>query len=146
MKTFPCSLCLVLMGLLCAGHLRAEDDDQIHTPGVGTEERTAILDVLHHEYQTGSGSRVKFKVNYLKVHNGWAWIKVVPLDPNGKAEGDEWPSLLQYQDDQWNLIDFGTIGQDLDESEGPQSPSKRFLQALKRKYPSLPSDIVPVGR
>jgi len=148
MKTSPFSLCLVFSALVCGGALRAQEAvaDQIHTPAAGTPERTAILDVLHREYTTGSGSKVKFKVTYFKVHNGWAWIKVVPLNPSGQPEGDEWPSLLRNQNGTWSSIDLIAVAQGLDESDGPQSPTKRFLQALQKKYPAVPADIVPVGK
>lgn len=131
-----------------SGVLRAQQSagDTIHTPGVGNPERTAILAVLHSEYTTGSGSKVKFKVNYLKVHDGWAWIDVVPLNPAGQPEGDEWPSLLRLQNGAWSSIDLIAVSQGLNEADGPQSPTSRFLQALRKKYPSVPADIVPVGR
>src|SRR5262249_44335542 len=128
MKAFRVLLCLVLLSLFCEAPMRAQEivADKIHTPGVGTAEPTAILDVLHREYTTGSGSKVKFKVNYLKVHNGWAWIKVVPLNPSGEPEGDEWPSLLHNENGTWSLIDLIAVAQNLNESDGPQSPTKRF--------------------
>jgi len=66
-----------------------------HTPPVGSVERDDILKALHAEYTTGSGSAVKFEVKYFKVHNGWAWIYVVPQNPKGDMEGEEWPSLLE---------------------------------------------------
>lgn len=148
MKTFLISLCVVLAGFLGSGGLRAQEStgDKIHTPAAGSPERTAILDVLHREYTAGSGSKAKFKVNYFKVHNGWAWINVVPLNPKGEPEGDEWPSLLRNQNGAWSSIDLIAVAQGLDEADGPHSPTKKFVQALKKKYPTVPADIVPVGQ
>jgi hypothetical protein len=147
MKTLFLLISAVLAALSGSGPLRAQEStaDKIHTPVAGSAERTAILDVLHREYTTGSGPKVKFKVNYLKVHNGWAWINVVPLNSSGEPEGDPWPSLLRNQNGVWSSIDLVAVGQDLGESDGPQSPTKRFLQALQKKYPTVPADIVPVG-
>jgi hypothetical protein len=117
--------------------------DELHTPGSGDPQRTAILDTLHQAYTTGSGPKVKFLVKYLKVHNGWAWIKVVPLDPAGAAEGDEWPSLLHSQSGKWVAIDLIAVAQNFDEADGPADPSSRYVKALQQKYPTLPADIIP---
>lgn len=117
--------------------------DTLHTPGEGTAERKAILATLHEEYTTGSGSAAKFKVNYLKVHDGWAWINVTPLDPKGKVEGEEWPSLLQQTKGQWKIIDLMAIARALDDPVGPMEPSPAFLRAVQKRYPGVPIDIFP---
>jgi hypothetical protein len=117
--------------------------DAVQTPAEGTAERKAILATLHKEYTTGSGSAVKFKVNYLKVHDGWAWINVVPLDPKGKVEGEEWPSLLQQTKGQWKIVDLMAIARALDDPVGPMDPSAAFLRAVQKRYPGVPSDIFP---
>ena len=101
---------------------------------------------LHKEYTTGSGSEAKFKVNYLKVHNGWAWIKVLPLDPKGKVEGEEWPSLLQNIKGQWKIIDLIAIAQALDDPVGPMEPSAKFLREVQRRYAEVPGDIFPPAK
>lgn len=118
-------------------------DDNVHTPSVGTAERDGVMKALHAEYTTGSGSAVKFEVKYFKVHNGWAWINVVPLNPKGEIEGEEWPSLLQEKDGKWAIIDLIKIAEELDDPVGPMDPSAKFLAAVKEKYPDVPSDIFP---
>ena len=120
--------------------------DEVHAPGEGNAERKGILAALHQEYTTGSGSAVKFKVNYLTVHDGWAWIKVVPLDPKGKVEGEDWPSLLRNTKGQWKIIDLIAIAQEHDDPVGPMDPSAAFLRAVQKRYPSMPSDIFPTKR
>jgi hypothetical protein len=131
---------LVSAALVLVASVRA---DEIHTPGEGSAERKGILAALHKEYTTGSGSAVKFKVNYLKVHDGWAWIKVLPLDPNGKVEGEEWPSLLRNTKGQWKIIDLIAIAQALDDPVGPMEPSAAFLREVQKRCPGVPSDIFP---
>ena len=123
--------------------VRSVTGDTVHTPAEGTAERKEIPAVLHKEYTTGSGSAVKFKVNYLKVHEGWAWINVTPLDPKGKAEDEEWPSLLQQANEQWRIIDLMAIARALDDPVGPMEPSPAFLRAVKKRYPAVPNDIFP---
>jgi len=144
MKTMPMSKTRALFGAsLFFGYSLSAFADEVHTPAGGDPQRTAILDTLHHTYTTGSGPNVRFLVKYLKVHDGWAWIKVVPLDPKGTAEGDEWPSLLQNQNGKWVEIDLIAVAQNFAEADGPADPSARYVKALQNKYPGLPGDIVP---
>ncbi len=126
-----------------AASLRAGDDG-VHTPPVGSAERDGVLAALHADYTTGSGSAVKFKVNYFKVHNGWAWINVTPLDPSGKIEGEDWPSLLQEKNGKWTPIDLIAIAGELDDPVGPMDPSPKFLREVQKRYPGVPSDILPI--
>jgi len=122
--------------------LRAGDEG-VHTPPVGSAERDGVLAALHAEYTTGSGSAVKFKVNYFKVHNGWAWINVTPLDPNGKVEGEDWPSLLEERHGKWTIIDLIKVAADIDDPVGPMDPSPKFLREVQKRYPGVPADIFP---
>lgn len=135
---FIAGLALILLALWVRG-----GDDGVHTPPVGSAERDGVLAALHAEYTTGSGSAVKFKVNYFKVHNGWAWINVTPLDPIGKIEGEDWPSLLQEKDGKWKIIDLIKIAEDMDDPVGPMDPSPKFLREVQKRYPGVPSDILP---
>jgi hypothetical protein len=135
--TLSAGLTVTLM-LLSRAHA-----DSAHTPAAGTEERTAIMAALHAEYTTGSGSAVKFQVKHFKVHNGWAWINVVPLNPKGEIEGEEWPSLLEEKDGKWIIIDLIKIAADLDDPVGPMDPSEKFSREVQKRYPGVPSDIFP---
>jgi hypothetical protein len=83
---------------------------------------------------------VKFKVNYLKVHEGWAWINVVPLDPKGKLEGEEWPSLLQNAKGQWKIIDLMAIARALDDPVGRWNRVRSFGARCRsgiRAFPAI---------
>lgn len=147
MKMFPLSKMLLVstVSLFFLGGLPASFGvDEVHTPEKGSPERTAILDALHHVYTTGSGSAVKFLVHHFKVHDGWAWINVVPLDKSGTPEGEEWPSLLHLQNGMWVIIDLMAVAAP-DDPVGPMDPSAKFLRALQKKYPLVPSDIFPKG-
>ena len=119
--------------------------DVVHTPTQGTPERTAILASLHAVYTTGSGPNVKFLVHHFKVHQGWAWIAVVPLDKTGTPEGDEWPSLLHLENGRWVIIDMVALTP-ADDPVGPNGPSAKLLRALQKKYPALPGDILPAAQ
>ena len=117
--------------------------DRVHTPEVGSAERAGILEALHAAYTTGSGKNVKFLVHHFKVHHGWAWINVVPLDKSGTPEGEEWPSLLRQANGKWVIIDLIAIAEKLDDPVGPAEPSAKFIKAVQTKYPGVPEDVFP---
>ncbi len=131
-----------LLTIVVGGTLRCLADQE-HTPDKGSPERNAILDALHQVYTTGSGSAAKFLVHHFKVHSGWAWINVVPLDKNQKPEGEEWPSLLHLVNGKWVIVDLIAINDDPTDPVGPMDPSAKYLRAVQKKYPTVPSDIFP---
>ena len=136
------AMAVIAVGALAILTLSAAAD-AVHTPEKGSAERTAILAALHAVYTTGSGSEVKFLVHHFKVHQGWAWINVLPLNKAGQPEGEEWPSLLRFEKDRWVIIDMIAIAQEIDDPVGPNGPSAKFLRALQKKYPAIPADILP---
>lgn len=147
------SRCLILFSSLalvfgCAQHsvVRSQATDQLRTPAKGSAERNAILDVLRAEYKSGQGINVKFQVNHLKVHNGWAWATCTPLDESGKVIGEQWPSLLHYEDDKWAIKDLIAIAEALNDPVGPLEPSRKYLNEVQKKYPGVPADIFPKAR
>lgn len=138
---------VVLIGLaltfsIAGGRVRAQEDDQLRTPPRDSAERKAILDAVHAEYKEGADQPAKFTVNYLKVHHGWAWINVTPLDANGKQVADPAPLLFHKKDEKWVSKELFGIG-DADDQVGPLEPSPSYIAALQKKYPGLPADIIP---
>jgi hypothetical protein len=118
-------------------------NDQLHTPAKGSPERKAILDAVRGEYQEGDDHPAEFKVNYLKVHNGWAWIDVTPLDASGKQVADPAPLLFYNDNGKWTAKDLNDVLTDDDAHDGPHDPSPKYIKALQKKYPGVPADIVP---
>lgn len=74
------SIALVLMFLY-----PAIAQNQPYTPGRGTPERQAIIDALRLPVEKQVKTRVIFKIDHLKVQNGWAFMKGTPQQPNGNA-------------------------------------------------------------
>jgi hypothetical protein len=72
-------------GFALRSEVRGQGGDQLRTPAKDSAERKAIVDAVHEAYKEGADQPAKFLVNYLKVHNGWAWINVTPLDDRRKA-------------------------------------------------------------
>jgi hypothetical protein len=121
---------------------QSESRDELHTPAKGSSERKAILDTLRQEYKEGQGVNVQFQVSHLKVHNGWAWASVTPLDESGKAIGELWPSLLHDEGGKWVTKEIMGIGPE-DDQVGPMDPSPKYVRALLKKFPGVPADIIP---
>ena len=42
---------------------------------------------------------VIFQVNYLKVHNGWTWADMTPLDKGGRATAEGGANLLHFENE-----------------------------------------------
>jgi len=119
--------------------------DALHTPPKGDPERKAIMDALRDNYrqQSGSGISVIFQVNYLKVHNGWAWADVTPLDEKGKAVAEGGPSLLHNENDMWKVIDLSVIPEDPNNPQGAFDPDAKFIKEVQKRWAGVPADIFP---
>src|SRR5262245_4391306 len=57
----------------------------VETPQPGSAMRKAILDALREPVEDDLGQPVKFKVDVLRVQNGWAFVRGVPQRPDGGA-------------------------------------------------------------
>ena len=120
-----------------------QSNDELHTPAKGTPEREAILNAVRDDYKEGADHPAEFKVNYLKVHNGWAWINVTPLDAKGSPVADPAPLLFYNDQGKWTDKDLNDVGMEGDDHEGPHDPSPKYIKALQKKYPGVPLDIIP---
>jgi len=56
---------------------------ELHTPERGSEERKAIMDALRPPVEKKLRQQVIFKVDHLKVQNGWAFLIGKPQRPDG---------------------------------------------------------------
>lgn len=122
---------------------QSQTTDQLHTPAKETPERKAILEAVHEAYKEGADHPAKFRVNYLKVHNGWAWINVTPLDASGKPVADPAPLLFNSENGKWVNKDLYEVPMDADDHVGPLEPSPKYIKALQKKYAGIPADIIP---
>src|ERR1700730_18102762 len=92
-----CAVALIPATALAAPEKQAETvADKLHAPAEGSAEREAILDGLRRHWQASRNpddgkpyrGKITFKVNYLKVHNGWAWVY---SDPRSSAPKESFP-------------------------------------------------------
>ena len=55
-----------------------------HTPAVGTAERRDILAAARTPVEEELGQPVRFRIDRLRVVDGWAFLLAVPEDPQGQ--------------------------------------------------------------
>lgn len=115
--------------------------DEVHEPAKGSAERKAIMDALRADWFPKQ--EVVFVVNYLRVHNGWAWIDASPQDAKGVPVSEGGTTLLQKQKDGWRVIDLSKIPEDPKNPLGMQEASPGFIKNLRKVYPDIPVDIFP---
>ena len=108
-----------------------------HIPPVGSPERKDIMDALRGD------QKVVFKVLYLKVHGDWAFVDVTPLDDKGKAVAEGGASLMHKERGAWKVMDLSVLPEDPDNPMGPDDPTPKFVKAVQKAFPGVPSDIFP---
>jgi hypothetical protein len=157
LATFGCAcLCVVAVGpataLAAPAKQAAAVADKLHTPAEGSAERTAILDGLRRHWQTTRNpddgkpyqGKITFKVNYLKVHNGWAWVYAEPRSSFPKEGFPENSGfLLQLTAGHWEVMKLPTMD---DNGDGAFNPSPADVARIKKMYPSVAADIIPVEK
>jgi hypothetical protein len=127
-------ICLTaLMGYAQGG----AQDDAAHTPSKGSAERQAIMDALRGD------QKVVFQVHFLKVHHGWAWADVTPLDSKGKPTAEGGPQLLHFDGGVWKVMDLSKVPEDPDDPEGAEDASPVFVRNVRKTFPGVPADIFP---
>lgn len=144
------ALALVLSTCVPALSLHGQETasgDQPHTPAAGTAERKAILDALREDMKANfEGHKLVFKVLYLKVHNGWAWVDVTPLDEKGNALAEGGPNLMRSENGNWKVMDLSKVKDDPNDPLGPEEASPGYIKNLRKVYPDVPTDIFPSSR
>jgi hypothetical protein len=126
--------------------------DKLHTPDEGTAERTAILDGLRRHWQASRNpddgktyrGKITFRVSYLKVHNGWAWVQAEPRSSLPKERFPENSGfLLQLKAGLWEVIKLPPMD---DNGDGAFNPSPDDLERIRKMYPSIATDVIPVEK
>jgi hypothetical protein len=126
--------------------------DKLHTPAEGSAERDAILDGLRRHWQAtrnpDGGKRyrgkITFHVSYLKVHNGWAWVYA---DPRSSLLNEQFPEnsglLVRLKAGRWEVMKMPQMD---DNGDGAFNPTPADFQRIKKMYPSIATDIIPVEK
>jgi hypothetical protein len=126
--------------------------DKLHTPPEGSAEREAILDGLRRHWQVSQNpddgkryrGRITFHVAYLKVHNGWAWVYAEPRSSLPKERFPENSGfLLRLLAGRWDVMKTPPMD---DNGDGAFNPSPGDSGRIKKMYPSIATDIIPVSK
>jgi hypothetical protein len=94
-----------------------------YMPEQGSAEREAIMDALRVPVRRELKKNMVFRVNLLRVKDGWAVISATPLKPGGSAfdwngtkyakcirDGDcdkDVQALLKKSGNSWRVVDYG---------------------------------------
>lgn len=76
--------CFCLYSTLLLFSLTAFAQTKTYTPAPGSVERKAIMDGLRIPVEKELKKKVVFKIDHLKVKDGWAFMRGVPQQPDGK--------------------------------------------------------------
>ena len=120
--------------------------DELHTPPMGSPERQAQMDALREEYNKSHTYRgsITFVVNYLKVHNGWAWTNPEPHSSDSQDQfGENSGFLLHQEKGQWQVMKVPPMVNDPDDPENLDYPTRKDIERIRKMYPSIPTDIFP---
>ena len=117
---------------------------QVHTPVKGSAERQAILDALRKDYPQPHNGKLTFKVIYLRVHGGWAWLFAEPISTDPRDSfGETYGFLLHKAKGKWKVMDVPEMVEDPEDPEKLYYPNPADVREIKKKYPELPTDIFP---
>lgn len=138
MKRFVLPLLIVFILFTAGNGLVIGQTDPVHSPAANSTERKAILDALR------GGENVIYTVNFIKVHNGWAWVDVTPLDPKThQATAEGGPNLVHLANGKWTVMDLTRVPEDKNDPMAAEDASPTFVRNLRHAYKGCPADIFP---
>jgi hypothetical protein len=142
----------VLLACFGVASVATVSADKLHTPAEDSAEREAIMDGLRRHWQTTPNpddgktyrGRITFRVNYLKAHNAWAWVYAEPHSSLAKERFPENSGfLLQLRAGRWDVMKLPKMD---DNGDGAFNPSPVDLARIRKMYPSVATDIIPVEK
>jgi hypothetical protein len=87
-------------------------EENIHSPRLGTKERTAILRALRKPVAKSLGKNTRFLFSGVKLRVGdrWAYIDAVTVDRQGRSVGpdftNELAALLRQENGKWYVVEW----------------------------------------
>jgi hypothetical protein len=111
-------------------------------PPLGSSLRKEVLNALRREMIRVHGIKMVFRVRYLKVKDGWAWIETLPQSPDGSNQYEDVSALLNLQGRNWQVVEMACA-----EEENPDClTSREYFVKLTERFPKVPIDILPIQR
>ncbi|MDD5549589.1 MAG: hypothetical protein PHI79_08365 [Sulfurovaceae bacterium] len=127
----------ILFSLLISSFVFASD---AYTPPKGSLERASIMNALRVEVKKYHNIDVIFKVQYLRVKDGWAWADTMPMSKDGKNNYEDVIAILHKKKGVWSVAELVCTEV---ETEGCIDDPEYF-QKLNKKFPDIPTEIIPV--
>jgi hypothetical protein len=138
MRRFPMPFLPALLLTFVFSLAAFAQTDTVHSPAAKSPERQAILDGLR------GSENVIYQVNFIKVHNGWAWVDTTPLDPRTKqATAEGGPNLLHLVGGKWKVVDLSKVPEDKKDPLGAEDASPTYVRNVQRTFKGCPADIFP---
>jgi hypothetical protein len=113
-----------------------------HTPAPGSAEQKAIVTALRKKMASTTHLKMVFKVDYLKVHDCWAWIHALPTSPDGKQKYEDVNALLEKKAGCWQVAEIACTEEGNPDCLGAPD----FFKKLMAKFPGAPADIFPPAK
>ena len=126
--------------------------DKSRTPAEGSAEREAILEGLRRHWQNVRNpddgrtyrGKITFRVNYLKLHNGWAWVYAEPHSSLSKERFPENSGFLLHRNaGRWEVMKLPPMD---DNGDGAFNPSPADVERIRKMYPTVAADVIPVEK
>jgi malic enzyme len=70
-------------------------------------------------------------------------VDVTPIDAKGKPVAEGGASLMHKLYGAWKVIDLSVLPEDPDNPMGLDDPTPKFVKAVQKAFPGVPSDIFP---
>jgi hypothetical protein len=113
-----------------------------YTPATGSAEQKAIVEALRKEMASTTNVKMVFKVEYLKVHDCWAWIHALPSSPDGKQKYEDVNALLEKKAGCWQVAEIACTEEGNPDCLGAPD----YFKKLMAKFPGAPADIFPPAK
>jgi hypothetical protein len=110
-----------------------------YTPAPGSAEFKAILAALGKKLASTAHLKMVFGVIFLKVHNCWAWIHVLPRSPDGTQSYEDVHALLEQKAGCWQVAEIACT----EEGNPNCLGAPDYFTKLMARFPGVPPDIFP---
>jgi hypothetical protein len=110
-----------------------------YTPTPGSAQYKAILDALGKKLASTTHIKMVFGVIYLKVHDCWAWIHVLPRSPDGTQSYEDVNALLEKKAGCWQVAEIACT----EEGNPNCLGAPDYFKKLMARFPGALADIFP---
>ncbi len=117
----------------------AKAENGAYTPAPRSAEQKEIISALRKKMESTTNLKMIFQPGYLMVHDGWAWIHVLPTSPDGKQQYEDVNALLEKKGGCWQVAEIACT----EEGNPNCLGAPDYFKKLMAKFPGAPADIFP---